>query len=174
MKNLISKPLTEMQKEFSRLIVENSFGEGGLSNTQCAIKAGYAPESAYQRATELLNARICPHVVKYIGEMKEDFRKKNNIDPDKHMGRLQHLGLKAEEYKMFGIAGQMEIARGKVAGYYVEKRMNLNKSLDENTEEELENKMKNILSDYEHILKEDKNVKPKRDGKNDKRTKDGN
>ena len=171
-----NKPLTQMQRDFSRLHVENSFGEGGLSNTECAVKAGYSPDSAYQRAYENLNPRICPHVVKYIGELKDDFRKKNNIDPDKHMGRLQHLGIKAEENKMYGIALQSEIARGKVAGYYVEKRFNLNKSLDENTEEELEHKMKNILDDYEHILKEDKNdnVKPKGNGKNDKRTKDGN
>ena len=74
---------------------------------------------------------------------------------------------------MYGIALQSEIARGKVAGYYVEKRMNLNKSIEEHTEEELEMKMKNILDDYKHILKEDKNVKPKRNGKDNKRTKDG-
>ena len=70
MKNLISKPLTEMQKEFARLHAENV---GRLSNTEIAIRAGYKPESVYQRAHELLNPKICPHVVKYIGEMKEDF-----------------------------------------------------------------------------------------------------
>ena len=75
MKNLISKPLTEMQKEFARLHAENV---GRLSNTEIAIRAGYKAESAYQRAYELLNPRICPHVVKYIGEMKEDFLKKND------------------------------------------------------------------------------------------------
>ena len=76
-----SKPLTQMQRDFARLHVENSFGEGGLSNTECAVKAGYSPDSAYQRAYENLNPKICPHVVKYIGELKDDFRKKNNIDP---------------------------------------------------------------------------------------------
>jgi len=166
MKNIISKTLTEMQKEFARLHVENNFGKGTLSNTEAAIKAGYAPESAYTRAYELLNPKICPHVVKYISNLKDDFRKKNNIDPDKHMGRLHHLGLKAEENKMYGIAGQMEIARGKVAGYYVEKKMTLHKNVEDQTEEELEEKMKNILKDYEHIL-EDKNDK-KRNGKDDK------
>ena len=163
MKNLINKPLTEMQKEFSRLIVENSFGEHALSNTDCAKKAGYAPESSYQRATELLNPRICPHVVKYIGEMKEDFRKKNNIDPDKHMGRLQHLGLKAEENKMYGIALQSEIARGKVAGYYVERRAILtNKSIDDMNLEELYEKMEEIKEKNKHFInaeKEEKNEK---------------
>ena len=158
MKNLVDKPLTEMQKEFARLHVENSFGKAALSNTESAIKAGYAPESAYQRAYELLNPKLCPHVVKYISDLKDDFRRKNNIDPDKHMGRLHHLGLKAEENKMYGIAGQMEIARGKVAGYYVEKKMTLHKNVEDQTEEELEEKMKKILNDYKHIL-EDKNDK---------------
>jgi len=166
MKNLISKQLTEMQKEFARLHVENSFGKGALSNTESAIKAGYAPESAYQRAYELLNPKLCPHVVKYISDLKDDFRRKNNIDPDKHMGRLHHLGLKAEENKMYGIAGQMEIARGKVAGYYVEKKMTLHKNVEELTEEEAADRMKNILKDYKHIL-EEKNDK-KRNGKDDK------
>ena len=77
MKNLISKPLTEMQKEFSRLHVENV---GRLSNTECAIRAGYKPESAYQRAHELLNPKICPHVVQHIAERREEFLKKNNVD----------------------------------------------------------------------------------------------
>ena len=166
MKNLVDKPLTEMQKEFARLHVENSFGKAALSNTESAIKAGYAPESAYQRAYELLNPKLCPHVVKYISDLKDDFRRKNNIDPDKHMGRLHHLGLKAEENKMYGIAGQMEIARGKVAGYYVEKKMTLHKNVEELTEEEAADRMKNILKDYKHIL-EDKNDK-KRNGKDDK------
>ncbi len=165
-KNLVDKPLTDMQKEFARLHVENSFGKGALSNTDCAIKAGYAPESAYTRAYELLNPKICPHVVKYISNLKDDFRRKNNIDPDKHMGRLHHLGLKAEENKMYGIAGQMEIARGKVAGYYVEKKMTLHKNVEELTEEEAADRMKNILKDYKHIL-EEKNDK-KRNGKDDK------
>ena len=138
MKNIINKPLTEMQKTFARHIVENSFGENAMSHIDCAKKAGYAPESSGQRAYELTNPEIYPNVCKYIEELKEDFRKKNNIDPDKHMGRLQHLGLKAEENKMYGIALQSEIARGKVAGYYVERRAILtNKSIDDMNLEEL-------------------------------------
>ena len=79
MQNLINKPLTEMQKSFARLIVKNSFGEHSMSNTDCAKKAGYAPESSYQRAYELTNPEIYPNVCKYIEELKEEFRKKNNI-----------------------------------------------------------------------------------------------
>ena len=159
MKNLIDKPLTEMQKDFSRLIVENSFGEGGLSNTQCAIKSGYAPESSYQRATELLNPRICPHVVKYIAERKAEFYKRNNIDPDKHMARLNHLALKAEEEKMYGVSLRAEELRGKVAGYYIDKQIIAKKDLDDESEEVLAEKMKKLLDDNKLFIEDEKEDK---------------
>ena len=101
MKNIINKPVTDKQKEFARLIVEHSFGENSMSHSACAKKAGYAPESAGQRAYELTNPEICPNVCRYIEELKNEFRKKNKIDPDRHMGRLNHLGLQAEKNKMY-------------------------------------------------------------------------
>ena len=150
MKNKIDKPLTDMQRNFANLYVEH-LGTNKLTNTQLAINSGYAPESAYQRATELLNPRICPHVVKYIAERKVEFYKRNNIDPDKHMARLNHIGLKAEEEKMYGIALQSEVARGKVAGYYIERV--LNRNLEDETEEQLEEKMKQILDNNREFIK---------------------
>jgi len=167
MKNIISKQLTEMQKEFARLHVENSFGKGTLSNTEAAIKAGYAPESAYTRAYELLNPKICPHVVKYISEMKDDFRKKNNIDPDKHMARLNYLGQLAEKNKMVGVSLRAEELRGKVAGYYIDRQIiKSKKGIEDMTEDELKEKLEQIAEDYKYVL-EDKNDK-KRNGKDDK------
>ncbi len=150
---LINKTLTEMQKMFSRLYVENHYGNSSLTNTQVAMKAGYSPDSSYQRAYELLNPRICPHVVKYIGELKEDFRIKNHIDPDKHMARLNYLGQVAEENKMVGVALRAEELRGKVAGYYIDKQIIKNTDgLDDLSVEELELKMKQILSDNKHFI----------------------
>ena len=159
MKNLINKPLTEMQKNFARYIVELSFGENAMSHTDCAKKAGYAPESAGQRAYELTNPEICPNVCRYIEELKNEFRKKNKIAPDRHMGRLNHLGLQAEKNKMFGIAGQMEIARGKVAGYYIERKHILNNpTIDNMNLEQLYQRMRDIKKRNRHLtnVKEDK------------------
>ena len=145
MKNIINKPVTDKQKSFARLIVELSFGENAMSHTDCAKKAGYAPESAGQRAYELTNPEICPNVCKYIEELKNEFRKKNKIDPDRHMGRLNHLGLQAEKNKMYGIALQSEIARGKVAGYYIERKAILNNPTIENMDlDQLYQRMRDI------------------------------
>ena len=153
MKNLTSKSLTEMQKEFARLHVENTFGKGTLSNTECAIKSGYAPESAYQRAHELLNPKICPHVVRYIGDMKEEWKIRNNIDPDKHMARLNHLGQLAEKNKMYGIATRAEELRGKVAGYYIDRQIiKSKKSIEDMSEEELDKKLVEIVNDSKRLL----------------------
>ena len=152
-KNIINKPLTEMQKTFAKLIVEHSFGENAMSHTDIAKKSGYAPESSGQRAYELTNPEIYPNVCKYIEELKNEFRKKNKIDPDRHMGRLNHLGLKAEENKMYGIALQSEIARGKVAGYYIERKHILNNpSIDNMSLEQLYQRMRDIKKRNRHLV----------------------
>jgi len=151
-KELINQLLTDKQKKFANLIVQNV---GRYSNTECAVQAGYEASSAYQRAYELLSPKISPHVVNYIGKIREDFFKKNQIDPQSHISRLHHLGLKAEEHKMFGVAARIEELRGKVAGYYVERVINKN-SIDDLSKEEIEERLKQILNDYSDVIEEEK------------------
>ena len=165
---LVDKPLTDMQRKFARYYVEAFYGKEYLSNTEVAIKAGYGPDSAYQRAYELLNTRISPHVVQYIGKLKEDFKIKHNIDPDKHMARLNHLGNIAEQNKMIGVSLRAEELRGKVAGYYIDRQIiKTKKGVDDMTEEELNNQLKEIETNYAHILNPVKREE-KRNGKSKK------
>ena len=158
MTKLVDKQLTQMQKIFANLYVENFYGKTSLNNTEIAIKAGYASDSAYQRAYELLNPKISPHVVKYIGELKEDFRVRNSITPDKHMARLEHLGRRAENKDMLGVAMRAEELRGKVAGYYVDRQIIKRDNIDDLSEEQLEEKMKQTTEDYSLLL-DDKSKK---------------
>ena len=160
-KKLINQPLTELQKKFADGIVDN-IGANKLTNTQIAINAGYDPESAYQRAYELLNPRISPHVVKYISERRDELLKQNDIDPQKHWSRLHHLGLKAEEEKMYGVSLRAEELRGKVAGYYIDRVITAKKTIDDMSLEEMEAKMKKDLEDNKHFIEEEKNDKKKK------------
>ena len=159
-KTKVDKPLTEFQRNFANGIVEN-LGANKLTNTQVAINAGYAPESSYNRAYEMLNPRMSPHVVKYISERKAEFYKRNNIDPDKHMARLNHLALKAEEEKMYGVSLRAEELRGKVAGYYIDKQIIAKKDLDDDSEEVLAEKMKKLLDDNKLFIEDEKKEKNK-------------
>ena len=161
MKNLINKPLEEMQRKFADLYVEN-LGTNKATNTQLAINAGYPVSSARTRAYELLDARHCPHVVKYIAERKAEFYKRNNIDPEKHWSRLHHLGLKAEEEKMYGVSLRAEELRGKVAGYYIDKQIIAKKDFDDDSEEVLAEKMKKLLDDNKLFIDDKKTKKKKK------------
>jgi|TARA_Y100000294_G_scaffold177726_1_gene204471 phage terminase small subunit len=177
--NKVDKALTDKQRKYAKIWVENFFGKQAKTNTEVAIAAGYAADSAYTRAYELLNPKLCPHVVKYIGELKEDWRVKNQIDPDKHMSRLNHLGQKAEEKNMIGVSLRAEELRGKVAGYYIDRQIIKNKnSIEELTREELEERMEKIANDYNLITSHDKEEhaksKSKRNGKLHNRTKNSN
>ena len=118
----ITKTLTDKEKLFAELAAENYYASDTKPNYQLAIEAGYAEGSARQRAYENLNPRIKPYVVLRIEELKEDFRVRNQITPDKHMARLNQLGIKAEAKGNLSVAGRMEELRGRVAGYYVERK----------------------------------------------------
>ena len=151
-----NKPLTEKEKKFAQIYVDNFFAQTHLTNTEIAVLAGYAKESAYQRGYENTTYNLKPHVVNYTADLVEDFRKRNQITPDKHMARLHELGRKAEQEKMYGVAVNAEVYRGKTAGYYVEKKLIAQQNLDEMTEEEIEQKMKKISEDYGRIASHEK------------------
>ena len=118
-----------------------------MTNTDIAIKAGYAKESAHQRAYENTTYKLKPHVVTYIEKLKEDFRVRNQISPEKHMARLNEIHQLAKEKGQLHTAMNAEVYRGKVAGYYVDKQI----IKQEETEEDLDRKLKEIVDRYNLI-----------------------
>ena len=152
----ITKTLTDKEKLFAELAAENFYASETKPNYQLAIEAGYAEKSARQRAYENLNPRIKPNVVIYIEELKEDFRIRNQITPDKHMARLMQLGRKAEAKGNLSVAGRMEELRGRVAGYYVERKLvGHKKPMEDWTEEELNAEIKKTEEDWARISNHD-------------------
>jgi phage terminase small subunit len=148
---LINKPLTEKQKKFAEIYCSS---KGLLSNQECAIEAGYSRDSAYARAHELLNPKICPHVVKYIREIEEDIKTKYVISKDSHMAELWRIREEAKKKEQTLVRLRAEELRGKLMGYYVDKKqtLNVNKTLGDLTEEELEKKQREILEQYSHFI----------------------
>ena len=143
------KTLTEIEKTFAKLYVENLFSNETQTNTDIAIQSGYAKDSAHQRAYENTTYRLKPHVVKYIEELKEDFRVRNQITPEKHMARFNELHEMAMSKGQLHTAMNAEVYRGKMAGYYVERQ--LVKSGDDLTlltEDQLDERMKKIREQW--------------------------
>ena len=159
-KNLIEQPLTEQQKRFAELYVQES---GLLSKTEIAVKAGYDKESAYQRAYELLSFEHCPHVVTYIRKIQKDIDKKYDVTHDNHLKKLYELRELAANKGMLGVALRSEELRGKAKGLYVDysKTMNVDINSPEfkeyvemkhMSEKQIDQKLKDIEDEANRII----------------------
>ena len=147
----VPKRLTEMQKRFAEYVV---FGgpDGPMSKREAAIAAGYSPQRAMREGSELTNPKYSPLVVKHIGELKEERLKKFEVSYEGHVAELARLREAAVKKGSFSSAVNAEAKRGKAAGLYIDRKIIKTGKLEDLTEEQLEAKMKQILSDYESLL----------------------
>ena len=147
----VHKRLTEMQKRFAEFIV---FGgpEGPVSQMEAAKLAGYSHNRARQEGSELMNPRLSPLVAKFVGELKEERLKKFEVNYETHIAELDRIKNLALKKGSFSSAVNAETNRGKAAGLYIDRKIIKHGKLEELTEEQLEAKMKQILTDYEPLL----------------------
>tara|TARA_R100001015_G_C4597106_1_gene152266 strand:- start:656 stop:1162 length:507 start_codon:yes stop_codon:yes gene_type:complete len=145
----LPKKLTEQQIKFAQLLVTN---HGRKTPTECAIEAGYADGSARVRASELRNPKRFPLVVSYIGELREEYNKKYEVDYGSHIAELGRIRQQALDKGAWSAAVNAEVARGKAAGLYIEQKIIRTGKLEDLTAEELESRMKTIIDEYSPIL----------------------
>ena len=145
----LPKKLTEMQRQFANLLVAN---EGRKHAYECAIEAGYEKDRARQTAYELQNPKIYPLVVKYIGELREEFQKKYEVTYERHIAELAKIRDAALKKGAFSAAGNVEKSRGQAAGLYVEQKIIRTGKLDDMYKEEMETELKSIIDEYSPIL----------------------
>ena len=151
----LPKRLTEMQMKFAHEVVSN---EGRKNGFECARDAGYAEDSARVRASELQNPKVYPLVVKYIGELREEYQRKYAVTFERHISELAKIRMEALKKGAWSAAVNAEVARGKAAGLYIEQKIIRTGKLDDLSEDELEKRMKEIIDQYSPIL-EGTNVK---------------
>ena len=147
----LPKRLTEMQQRFAEFLV---FGgpDGPMTQTEAALAAGYSPKRARQEGSELCNPRHSPLVVKYIGELKEERIKKHEVTYEGHVAELARLREAALKKGSFSSAVNAEANRGKAAGLYIDRKIIKTGKLEDMSEQELEAKMKQLLTDYGQII----------------------
>jgi len=147
----VPKRLTEMQMRFAEFIV---FGgaDGPMTQGEAAIAAGYSTKRARSEGSELMNPRLSPLVVQYVGKLKEERLKKFAVSYDEHVAELSRIKELALKKGSFSSAVNAETNRGKAAGLYIERKIIKHGKLEDMSELELEAKMKQILDDYAPIL----------------------
>ena len=145
----LPKKLTEMQIKFAHELVTN---EGRKYAFECAVEAGYAKDRARITASELQNPKKYPLVVKYIGEIREEYQKKYDVTYGRHITELGKIRQAALNKGAWSAAVNAEVARGKAAGLYIEQKIIRTGKLDDLSAEELESRMKEIVDEYSPIL----------------------
>ena len=163
----VPKRLTEMQMRFAEFII---FGgpDGPMTRGEAAIAAGYSPKRARSEGSELMNPRLSPLVVSYVGKLKEERLEKHKVTYDTHVAELARIKELALKKHSFSAAVNAETNRGKAGGLYIERKIIRHGKLEDMSEQELEAKMKQILNDYAPIL----NVTPKTEKLTNKQTKE--
>tara|TARA_R100000008_G_scaffold78710_1_gene59843 strand:- start:858 stop:1382 length:525 start_codon:yes stop_codon:yes gene_type:complete len=147
----VPRRLTEMQRRFAELIV---FGgpDGPMTGKEAAIAAGYSENRARQEASELQNPRLSPLVVGYIGKLREERLAKHAVTYEGHLAELDRIKNQALKKGSFSSAVNAETNRGKAAGLYIERKIIKHGKLEDMSEMELEQKMKQIIEDYGALL----------------------
>ena len=138
-----------MQMKFAHLLVTN---EGRMTGYECAKEAGYSEDRARVTASELQSPKRYPLVVKYIGEIREEYQKKYAVTFERHITELGKIRMDALKKGAWSAAVNAEVARGKAAGLYIEQKIIRTGKLDDLSEEELEKRMKEIIDQYSPIL----------------------
>jgi phage terminase small subunit len=179
----VPKRLTEMQMRFAEFVV---FGgpDGPMTQTEAAAAAGYSVKREQDKKDQnLMNPRLSPLVAQYVGKLKEERLKKFEVSYEGHIAELARLREAALKKGSFSSAVNAEANRGKAAGLYIDRKIIKHGKLEDMSEEELENKMKQILDDYAPILNvtpssklptSEKLPKPKKQKKETKTSKSAN
>ena len=148
----VPKRLTEMEMNFAHEVISN---EGRKNGFECAIDAGYSKDRARVTASELQNPRKYPLVVKYMGELREEYQKKYAVTYERHISELAKIRVDALKKGAWSAAVNAEVARGKAAGLYIEQKIIRTGKIDDLTRDELERRMKKVLDDNELIINGD-------------------
>ena len=146
--------LTQRQMKFAELLI---FKRGEMTPTQCAFEAGYKNRPR-QNAGDLRNPNKFPLVAAYIKELEAEVREKYGIDFHKHIEQLGKIRNKAfQDKSTLSSAVTSEVARGKAAGIYVDRRetTNVNMELEKMSYEDLMSKLAEFVNQ-----KTEKNITP--------------
>ena len=149
--NTGKKYLTELTPKQQKFIDLYCSKYGELSASDCARLAGYEADSSHSRATELLDWRKYPAVVREIDLRLADTRKLWSINRDKSLAALFKIKQKAESKGNYGVAAKCEELRAKLGGLFIERiqTMNINQEL---SSEDLDANIKKIFPDKKAYL----------------------
>ena len=144
------KHLTPKQIKFAQLIVYGVEGSP-ITKTEAARLAGYSDTA--REGSIMTNPKHYPLVCAYISNLRDEVRQKYDISFERHLeelGNIRDRGKK--DNRNLAAAATTEIARGKVAGYYIDQKIIRHGKIDDLNLDQLYERMRTIKEKNEKVL----------------------
>ena len=145
-----AKHLTPKQMKFAQLLVYGV--EGSLiTKTEAAKLAGYSDGA--REGSIMTNPKHYPLVCAHISNLRDEVRQKYGITFERHLeelGNIRDRGKK--DNRNLAAAATTEIARGKVAGYYIDQKIIRHGRIDDLNLVQLYERMRTIKEKNEKVL----------------------
>jgi phage terminase small subunit len=140
------KVLTPQEWKF---VEEFCAGDGHVTLKEAAIRAGYSEVWAKNRARELTDPEVCPHIVAAIQERRRELGEKYGTTFERHMRDLQVIRDQALQAGAYGAAVQAEYRRGQALGtIYIDRKEIRHGTIDSMSKEEVQRKLEEIKRLY--------------------------
>lgn len=151
-KNLAVLRDRKLTRKQQRFVDELCSQDGMITNTQAAINAGFAATSAYQRAHEMLNPRLMPHVAAAVVARREEIDAMHAVTAKRHVKALAELRNAALANNAFSAAVMAEYRRGQVEGLYINRQELRVGTIDSLTREEVLRELRRIDDSFERSV----------------------
>lgn len=140
------KVLTPQEWKF---VEEFAAGDGHVTLKEAAIRAGYSDNWAKNRARELTDPEMNPHIVAAIQERRRELGEKYGTNFERHMRDLQVIRDQALAAGAYGAAVQAEYRRGQALGtIYIDRKEIRHGTIDSMSKDEVMRKLEEIKRVY--------------------------
>jgi phage terminase small subunit len=142
------KPRVLLPQEW-RFVEELVSGDGHVTLKEAALRAGYGENWAKNRARELTDPDMNPHIVAAIQERRRELGEKYATTFERHMRDLQIIRDQALTAGAYGAAVQAEYRRGQALGtIYIDRKEIRHGTIDSMSKEEVQRKLDEIKRLY--------------------------
>jgi phage terminase small subunit len=159
------KQLTSRQMKFAQLIVYGVDGSP-ITKTEAARLAGYS--DAPSEGSKLTNPNHYPLVCAFISNLRDEVRQKYGITFERHLEELGNIRDRSKkDNRNLAAAATTEIARGKVAGFYIDQKIIRHGKIDDLNLDQLYERMKTIKEKNEKVLEAKKLLESSEESKSE-------
>lgn len=150
--DVIANPRTEVgltpkQEKFAQIYATEE-----VTQTEAAIRAGYAKSNAHAIASHMLNGRSYPVVLDRILQIKKELQDKYHVDFESHVRKLAQIRDESMANGNYASAVAAEKSRGQAAGLYIDRKEILMGRIDQMSKEEVMNEIKRIQQEFPQLI----------------------